>query len=631
MPTVRRTLTGVLCAAALALPAAAATDKLLASDGAAGDWFGGSVSVSGDTALVGAHGDCDNGSWSGSAYVFVRGASGWTEQAKLMPSDAGSDQYFGVSVSVSGDMAIVGACVGNGIVAGSGSAHVFVRSGSTWTEQAKLTASDGAADDNFGCSVAASGDTAIVGADRDDDNGNSSGSAYVFVRSGTTWTEQAKLTASDGGASDYFGDSISIDNATAVMGAAGDDDNGDYSGSAYVFVRSGSTWTEQAKLTASDGAAGVVFGSSVSVSGDTALVGAPEDVGGSGSVYVFVRSGSTWTEQLKFTAPEGTWRPDRLGCSVSVCGDTGVLGAYNDDNNGSRSGSAFIFVRSGSSWDQQAKLTAADGAAGDWFGWYVALGDDTVVVGTPCDDGTSGSAYVYDLDMIVTAPTGGESWDAGSSQAITWASRGVTDVTIDLSRDGGTTWEKMVPSTPAAAGAYLWTVTGPASADCLIRVSGALDGNPSDESDAPFNIGEQIAMTLPASAREGDGTLTGIGTVDIPTALTSSLTVTLASDDTTEVTVSTEVVIPAGAVSVDFDVTVVDDGVHDGTQTVTVTATAAGWTSGSAEIDIIDAPVTPFAGGCASGTCGSAVPLLAAAAATFGLARRSSSVTVSPC
>jgi hypothetical protein len=200
--------------------------------------------------------------------------------------------FFGNSVSISGDTAVVGAYEDDDDGWSSGSAYVFVRdvTTGTWTEQAKLTASDAAGGDKFGYSVSVSGDTVLIGAYWDDDAGFQSGSAYVFVRSGSTWTEQAKLTASDGAAGDYFGDSVSVSGDTALIGAYRDDYAGTYSGSAYVFVRSGSTWTQQAKLTASDGAAWAYFGHSVSVSGDTALIGAAwdSDAGGnSGSAYMY--------------------------------------------------------------------------------------------------------------------------------------------------------------------------------------------------------------------------------------------------------------------------------------------------------------------------------------------------------
>ena len=213
------------------------------------------------------------------------------------------------------------------------------------TEVAKLTASDAAAFDFFGESVSISGDTALVGAPLDDDAGSDSGSASVFVRSGTTWTQQAKLTAGDAAALDQFGESVSISGDTAVVGAFGDDDAGVNSGSAYVFVRSGTTWTQQAKLTASDAAAGDQFGRSVSISGDTALVGAvgDDDAGSdSGSAYVFVRSGTTWTQQSKLTAGDAA-AFDFFGFSVSISGDTVLVGAQGDDDAGTASGSAYIF------------------------------------------------------------------------------------------------------------------------------------------------------------------------------------------------------------------------------------------------------------------------------------------------
>ena len=302
--------------------------KLTASDGTAGDSFGWSVSISGDTAIVGSFRDSDNGSESGSAYIFVRSGTTWTEQQKLTASDGTASDWFGRSVSISGDTAIVGAH--------SLSAYVFVRSGTSWTQQQKLTASDGVAvGDSFGASVSISGDTAIVGAYGDDDKGTNSGSAYVFVRSRTSWIQQQKLTASDGTAGDSFGWSVSISGDTAIVGSYRDSDNGSESGSAYIFVRSGTTWTEQQKLTASDGAVDDWFGRSVSISGDTAIVAAY-----SGSAYVFVRSGTSWTQQQKLTASDGA-SSDAFGISVSISGDTAIVGAHTDDYD---HGSAYVFA-----------------------------------------------------------------------------------------------------------------------------------------------------------------------------------------------------------------------------------------------------------------------------------------------
>jgi hypothetical protein len=376
--------------------------KLTAGDGAAGDRFGWSVALSGDTALVGAYLDDDNGADSGSVYVFTLSGASWTQQAKLVSGDGAATDYFGISVALSGDTALVSAYCDDDNGAESGSAYVFTRSGASWTQQAKLTAGDGAASDCFGCSAALSGDTALVGAHQDDDNGAESGSAYVFTRSGASWTQQAKLTASDGAASDRFGCSVSVSGDTALVGAYLDDDKGPASGSAYVFTRSGASWTQQAKLTAGDGAVEDYFGRSVSISGETALVGAYQDDDNgfsSGSAYVFTRSGASWTQQAKLIAGDGA-ADDRFGCSVSISGDTALVGAYLDDNNkGGDSGSAYVFTRSGASWTQQAKLTAGDGAASDQFGSSVALSGDTALVGAYLDDNNkgpnSGGAYVF--------------------------------------------------------------------------------------------------------------------------------------------------------------------------------------------------------------------------------------------
>jgi len=195
-------------------------------------------------------------------------------------------RLVGRSVSISGDYAAIGA---TGEEASLGTAHagavyIFVRSGSTWTEQQRLRASDALAYANFGVSVSLSGEYVLVGAERDYSSITDSGSAYIFFRTGATWTQQAKLTASDEAATDYFGFRVSLSGDKALVGSWWDDDAGSKSGSAYIFSRSGSTWTQQQKLTASDAAAGDVFSQSVSISGDYALIGSP---GGTEATYVF--------------------------------------------------------------------------------------------------------------------------------------------------------------------------------------------------------------------------------------------------------------------------------------------------------------------------------------------------------
>ncbi len=370
--------------------------KLTATDGATLDYFGNSVAVSGDTALV--------GSWYtvgyGSAYVFARSGASWAQQQELTPADYPLGLSFGSSVALSPGKALVGSPIDDSGASLPGSAYIFAQNGATWAQEGKVTAADDTAGDRLGHSVAFFGDTAIMGAYRDDDRGSMSGSAHVFVRTGASWARQVKLTAVDGAADDYFGSSVAVYGDTALVGAYGDDDKGSSSGSTYVFVRSGSNWTQQAKLTASDGATDDYFGSSVAVYGDTALVGArgDDDKGSnSGSAYVFVRNGVSWTQQAKITAADGA-ASDVFAYSVALAGDTAVIGAYLDDDKGSNSGSTYVFVRTGGSWVQQAKLTAADGTENDTFGYSVAVAGDTALIGAP-DDNTSGwiigSAYVF--------------------------------------------------------------------------------------------------------------------------------------------------------------------------------------------------------------------------------------------
>jgi len=367
--------------------------KLLASDGEQGDNFGHSVSLYGDTALIGAAQDNDNGTMSGSAYVFTRNGTTWTQQQKLFGSDTTTNDRFGTSVSVYGDTALIGAIYSDGNEVDSGAVYVFIHTGSIWTQQAKLIASDGAAGQYFGFSVSLSGDTALIGAPLDVNNGVISGSVYVFTRIGTTWSQQAKLLALNGATYAYFGISVSLDGNTALIGANMDTDNGSMSGSAYVFNRSGTTWSQQAKLLASDGAWNDRFGDSVSLAGNTALIGASQDDDNgvdSGSAYVFTRTGATWSQQAKLLASDGATQ-DWFGFSVSLVGDTALIGAYGYDDKGS----TYVFTRTANTWIQQQNLLASDGTIGESFGISVSLDGNTALIGANADNNSKGSAYVF--------------------------------------------------------------------------------------------------------------------------------------------------------------------------------------------------------------------------------------------
>ena len=362
---------------------------LKAGNTGAGDYFGVSVAVSGDTVVVGAH--CEDSSTtgvnttpnesatdSGAAYVFVRSGTTWAQQAYLKASNTGVRDYFGLSVGISGDTVVVGAygedsstagvnSTPNELAATSGAAYVFVRSGTTWTQQAYLKADNTGAADQFGLAVAVAGDTVVCGANVEASNtmgvntlpnesASGSGAAYVFTRSGTEWTQQAYLKASNTGANDSFGTTVAVSGDTVVVSACNEDssttgvdstsnDSATDAGAAYVFTRSGTTWAQQAYLKASNTGAGDWFGLPVGVSGDTVVVGAcledsstsginstPNDSAtDAGAAYVFTRSGSVWTQQAYLKA-SNTGAGDGFGNAVAVSGGTVAVGAYLEDS-----------------------------------------------------------------------------------------------------------------------------------------------------------------------------------------------------------------------------------------------------------------------------------------------------------
>lgn len=386
---------------AVALPIWTQANKLTAGDAAVIDEFGCSVGVSGATVIVGAHKRNENGTDSGAAYVFTGTGGVWAQQQKLIGTDTDGGDNFGFAVAVSGDTAVVGAW--RDVVSGtdSGSAYVFTRSGTTWSQQQKLTSGDVAEGDRFGYSVAISGDTIVVGAYGDDIlTTTGAGSAYVFTRSGATWSHQQKLTATIPAASDEFGKSVSIDGDSIAVGSNRDDTISADAGAIYVFTRSGVTWTEQAKLHGADTVTYDRFGESVAISGDTVVAGAlyDDDVANkSGSAYVFTRSETVWTQQQKLTAhdPEAN---DEFGSQVAISGDTVVAGVRRDDDDGGLSGSAYVFTRTGTTWSAPEKHTADDAAGGDEFGQSVAIDGSLIVIGSPLDDdggSMTGSAYLF--------------------------------------------------------------------------------------------------------------------------------------------------------------------------------------------------------------------------------------------
>jgi hypothetical protein len=480
--TYRRLLVAAAFAFAGVLPAAAAVQvppaqpavRLVAADGGADDAFGDVVAIDGDTAVVGAFlanpNDNDN---QGAAYVYVRTGEGWVQQAKLVAADGAVGHLFGRSVAIDGDTIAVGAAgAANGDVSSSGAVYVFTRTGTSWVQQARLSAADGQLGDELGRAVALSGDTLLAGAHGAaiGDN-NAQGAAYVFVRSGATWTQQAKLLAADGASFANFGNAVALDGDTAVIGSDQASAANFWSGSAYVFVRSGGTWTQQAQLAAKDGAALDQFGHAVALSGDTAVVtsevAAVDGRSNQGAAWVFVRSGATWTQQAKLTGADGAGG-DHFGSSVAAAGDRVLVGAAMHGHQigvDLERGAAYLFARSGASWSEQTLFIADASTSGDHYGSGVALDAVHALVGAP---GTAvggnagqGAAYVSDL---AGASLGFDPADldfgevavgASAVRTVTVANHGTADVVLGTLALSGTGSGAFALSADACSGRTL--------------------------------------------------------------------------------------------------------------------------------------------------------------------------------
>jgi len=356
--------------------------KLTASDGAALNRFGSSVSISGDYVIVGAPGSVANKyhvAVYGSAYIFKREGTSWTQQAELTQPEY-FEGTFGGSVSISGDYAIVDAKENNY----SHSFFIFKREGTSWTQQTEYY-DRRQYPDNTRSSVSISRDYAI---------GGIWSSAYIFELGGTSWTQQAELFKPDLGYYEGFGDLVSISGDYAMVSTR------TFLGLVYIFKREGEIWTQQAELTSLGGSTEDLFGSSVSIDENYAVVGAEHDGGSgenSGAAYIYKRSGITWSELAKMIASDGT-DGALFGNSVTIKGDYTIIGAKGDDENGTDSGAAYIFKREGTGWVQKTKLTAWDGGAQDNFGLSVSIDGDYAIVGAPYDNdkgSNSGSAYIF--------------------------------------------------------------------------------------------------------------------------------------------------------------------------------------------------------------------------------------------
>jgi hypothetical protein len=381
-----------------------ATKKLVPAAVSKFDYSGRSVDIDGATIVLGARDQDPGGAFTlGVAYVYALRPTGWKEEAALTTANATPWSDFGASVAVSGDTIVVAADQQQvaGIV-NAGSAYVFVRSGTTWSEQAQLTGNPPLIHRFFAAQVAIDGDT-IVASDGP--------VSLVFVRSGTTWSQQALLGS--GGQADIEGD-------TAVIGSPGTAVGGfSNAGAAHVYVRSGTSWSPQAQLDAGAFAQDNGFlGRDVAIHGERAIVGAPEEdhSGGPdrGAAYVFERSGTTWSLDARLTAFDA--KKDLFATSVGIHGDTAVCGAPNDKLGGGaefEAGSARVFVRLGGTWIEQDTLVASSPASFDHLGSGVGISGTTIVAGRPEDDNShgkdAGAVHVFDAPPAETYCTAGTS------------------------------------------------------------------------------------------------------------------------------------------------------------------------------------------------------------------------------
>jgi uncharacterized repeat protein (TIGR01451 family) len=561
---------------------------LKASNTEAGDAFGISVAIAGDTVVVGARNEASNATGvngnqgnnsapkAGAAYVFVRGAGGWSQQAYLKASNTEAGDEFGYAVAISGDTIIVGAPLEDGNATGangnqsdnstpdSGAAYVFVRNGSTWSQQAYIKSSNPDIADLFGWSVGISGDTAVAGAwleaskatgingDQSDNSAVVSGAAYVFGRNAGNWNQQAYLKASNTDAADSFGFSVAIAGETILVGApfeAGNatgvngnqnDNTAGASGAVYAFARQAGIWTQQAYLKASNTGAGDLFGWSVAISEDTMIVGAPlesSDATGingnqndnsasvAGAAYVFARSAGLWNQQA-YVKASNTDIADLFGWSVGISGDRAVVGAQGESSdatgvNGNQynntavfSGAAYAFVRLAGMWSQQAYLKASNPDGADTFGITVAISGDTILVGAPSEASDStgvngsqsnnapgaGAAYIFVIpppDLALTKTDGGAIFMPGGMGNYT--------ITVSNTAAAGPTIGPITVTDNLPANLTLqnysgvgWSCTGTTNLSCTYN--GIIDGGAS-----------LPALTL--IVKVGAGTPTGLSSI----------------------------------------------------------------------------------------------------------------------
>ncbi|MCA8961875.1 MAG: hypothetical protein KDC38_15225 [Planctomycetes bacterium] len=401
--------------------------KVVASDAQAFDYFGNpftyvppptipesgtTVAIDGEVMVVGAHGDDDLGSYSGSVYVFRFDGVTWIEEQKLTASDGVAGDKFGSTVALDGDVLVVGSTLNDSPGTESGAAYVFRHNGAIWIEEQKLTASDAVAGEHFGWAVDICDDVILIGADWDDDAGDYSGSAYIFRHDGVTWVEEQKLVASDAATSHVFGYSVAICGDVAVVGAPYDDTLLVNAGSAYIYRLVGATWVEEQKISADDPASEDLFARSIDLDGDRIVVGSPlcerPPLNLAGAAYVYEYSGGSWDQTARLE-PMSIATGDLHGFSVRVSGDTLLVCSRNTDFVAPGTGSGVIYLHNGVGWVETKRLLASDAAQLDVMGVSAAMDGDVIVLAAGLeDDGGTDAGAVYVFGSITTPYVRGE-------------------------------------------------------------------------------------------------------------------------------------------------------------------------------------------------------------------------------
>ncbi len=389
-------------------------DAAYASDDQLNADFGKAVGLSDLRMIVGvprSNGGCDldvNCSDAGAAYIYQRSGNAWTDEALLRSADLAEDDRFGAAVDIDGVFALVGAPDNDDGGNGAGSAYVFEFNGTSWVQRTKLNAFDAAAVDNYGASVALSGNVAVIAARFDDDACPTladcdSGAVYVYRYNGANWDFEQKITAHDAAAEDEFGYDVDIEDDVMVVGSRFDDDSEDRAGAAYVYRFDGLQWAFESKLTVADPRPNHGIGGAVSLNGNVVVLGAVNDSDGgvgSGAAYAFRYDGMTWQEEDKLTAADAS--PfDNFGLVVALSGNTAIIGAENEDDGGQSSGAAYLFRFDGNRWLQLARLKASQPGMSERFGTDVAINNQFAVMGTPGrENSANNSGAVFTFEQL---------------------------------------------------------------------------------------------------------------------------------------------------------------------------------------------------------------------------------------